>query len=226
MMNTIQIYIVSQQPFFRDGLYQSLAAESDIDVLGSSEAGAVSFDTLDKQTPNVFIIDLDGAPEDNLKLAHRLKRRIPSAAVVTLTSNTGDEELFRAIKVQASAYAGKEIGAEQLVELIHQVARGLYPINEYLTTRPAIAEQVLSEFHEYYSLHGDIRELISPLTSRETEILQYIAQGLLNKQIAIAIGISEQTIKNHVTSILRKLNANVRTEAVVLALKHGLIALD
>jgi DNA-binding NarL/FixJ family response regulator len=96
------------------------------------------------------------------------------------------------------------------------VARGEHPINEGLTTRPKVAEQVLQQFQEL-SRRYEAEAFISPLTARETEILDYIAQGYLNKQIAIKLGISEQTIKNHVTSILRKLNANARTDAVVVA---------
>ena len=105
------------------------------------------------------------------------------------------------------------------------MAAGEHPINESLTNRPKVAEQVLQQFQEL-SLRSEAEVLVSPLTPRETEILNHIAQGLLNKQIASKLGISEQTIKNHVTSILRKLNANARTEAVVVAIKQGLIKLS
>ena len=114
---------------------------------------------------------------------------------------------------------------DQLVSIIRRVARGEHPINESLTARPQIAEQVLQQFQEL-SWRSESEPFISPLTSRESEILDYIAQGYLNKQIAIALSISEQTIKNHVTSILRKLNANARTEAVVIAIKQGIISLN
>ena len=119
----------------------------------------------------------------------------------------------------------KEIKADQLVETIRRVAHGEHPINDSLTTRPKVAEQVLHQFQELFR-KSEAQNFISPLTPRETEILQYIAKGFLNKQIAAELGISEQTIKNHVTSILRKLNANARTEAVVVAIKQGLISLD
>ena len=112
-----------------------------------------------------------------------------------------------------------------MVETVRRVARGEHPINESLTTRPKVAEQVLLQFQEL-SRRDQVEQFISPLTPREMQILKYIGMGYLNKQIAAELGISEQTIKNHVTSILRKLNANARTEAVVLALKQGLIKLD
>jgi DNA-binding NarL/FixJ family response regulator len=91
--------------------------------------------------------------------------------------------------------------------------------------RPKVAEKVLSQFQKL-SWQKDTEDIMSPLTPREIEILDYIARGYLNKQIAIELGISEQTIKNHVTSILRKLNANARTEAVVLAIKQGVISIS
>jgi len=142
-----------------------------------------------------------------------------------LTSNPNDTQLFQALKAQAAAYLDKEVTADQLVDTVRRVARGEHPINESLTNRPKVAEQVLSQFQEL-SWRSEAEAFMSPLTSRETEILNYIAQGFPNKQIAFELGISEQTIKNHVTSILRKLNANARTEAVVIAVKKGIISIS
>ena len=136
-----------------------------------------------------------------------------------------DNQLFLALKAQAVAYLSKEVTGVQLTEIIRRVAKGEHPINESLTSRPRVAEHVLQQFQELTS-RSESEAFISPLTPREIEILQYIAQGYLNKQIAAELGISEQTIKNHVTSILRKLNANARTEAVVVAIKQGLITID
>ncbi len=130
-----------------------------------------------------------------------------------------------ALKAQAAAYHSKEITAEELGNTIKRVATGEHPINEGLLSRPSVADQVLQQFQEL-SQRNVTGGLISPLTERETEILNYIARGFLNKQIATTLGISEQTIKNHVTSILRKLNATARTEAVVLAIKQGLITIS
>jgi DNA-binding NarL/FixJ family response regulator len=159
-----------------------------------------------------------------LKLARRIKQRLPNIGVVVLTSNPDDAQLFQALKAQAVAYLSKEVTADELVDIIRRVARGEHPINENLTTRPKLAEQVLQQFQEL-SWRSEAEGFIAPLTPREKEILNYIAQGYLNKQIAAELEISEQTIKNHVTSILRKLNANARTEAVVVAIKQGLISI-
>ena len=180
---------------------------------------------MDTLPPDVALVDIDGPSDKGLELAHKIKRNSPSIGVIVLTSNPTDAQLFQALKGQAGAYLSKEITADQLVDTVKRVARGEHPINESLTTRPQIAEQVLKQFQEL-SWRSEAQEFISPLTARETEILNYIARGFLNKQIAAELDISEQTIKNHVTSILRKLNANARTEAVVVAIKQGLISLS
>ena len=136
-----------------------------------------------------------------------------------------DDQLFQSIKAQASAYLNKDITADELADAIKRTAKGEHPINESFTSRPKVAEQVLHHFRDL-PLGQGAETFISPVTSREQEILNYMAKGYLNKQIALALDISEQTVKNHVTSILRKLNANARTQAVVEAIKHGLVSIS
>jgi DNA-binding NarL/FixJ family response regulator len=105
---------------------------------------------------------------------------------------------------------------------IRKAAGGGHPINDTFLTQPKVAQKVLEQFQEL-SWGREIEDFVSPLSPRETEILSYMARGYLNKQIADTLNISEQTIKNHVPSILRKLDANARTQAVVTAIKRGLI---
>ncbi len=225
MDEKIQVYIISQQSLFRQGIQHSLANLPDINVVGLSEIQDGILSTVDNLPPDVALLDIDGAADSGLTLARKIKQHSPSIAIVVLASNPSDEQLFEVLKGQAASYLNKETTAEQLIETIRRVARGEHPINESLTTRPKVAEQVLLQFQEL-SRRTEAEAFLSPLTPREMEILKYIGQGFLNKQIAAELGISEQTIKNHVTSILRKLNANARTEAVVLALKQGLITIN
>jgi len=224
-MNKIQVLIISQQSLFQEGIEHSLSATKDIAVAGVAGADDKVFTAIDTLPPDVTLLDIDNTADSGVELARRIKQRSPNIAVIVLTSNPSDDELFRALKAQAVAYLSKGVTAEQLADIIRRVAIGEHPINESLTSRPRVAEQVLQQFQEL-SWRSEAEAFISPLTPRETEILKYIAQGYLNKQIAGELGISEQTIKNHVTSILRKLNANARTEAVVVAIKQGLISLD
>jgi DNA-binding NarL/FixJ family response regulator len=223
-MDKIQVLIVSQQSLFRQGIEHSLSGIEDMEVSGAAEVNDEVLSAIDTLPPDVALVDIDAPGEGGLKLARKIKQRLPNIGVVVLTSNPDDAQLFQALKAQAVAYLSKEVTAEELVDIIRRVARGEHPINESLYARPKLAEQVLQQFQEL-SWRTEAEGFIAPLTPREKEILNYIAQGYLNKQIAAQLDISEQTIKNHVTSILRKLNANARTEAVVVAIKQGLISI-
>jgi two-component system, NarL family, response regulator DegU len=221
----VQVFVLSQQSLFRQGIQLSLSNLPDIEVVHATDINDDVLKNVDNLPPDVALLDIDGSPDAGLSLARKIKQHSPSVAVVVLASNPNDEQLFEVLKGQAASYLSKESTATQLIETIRRVAHGEHPINESLTTRPKVAEQVLLQFQEL-SRRTEAEAFLSPLTPREMQILKYIGQGLLNKQIAAELGISEQTIKNHVTSILRKLNANARTEAVVLALRQGLITLD
>jgi len=224
-MNKTQVIIISQQSLFRQGIEHALSKLRDINVSATAEVKDEVLSIIDNSPPDVALVDIDTPSDGGLKLSRKIKQRLPTIGVVVLTSNPDDAQLFQALKAQAVAYLSKEVSPDELVNTIRRVARGEHPINESLTTRPKLAEQVLHQFQEL-SWRSETEGLIAPLTPREMEILNYIAQGFLNKQIAAELDISEQTIKNHVTSILRKLNANARTEAVVVALKQGLISLS
>ncbi len=225
MSDKIQVFLVSQQSLFQQGIKHSLAGMADIEVSGVGGVSNEGLAAIDTSPPDVAIVDIDGPSDDGLVLARKIKQRSPNIGVIVLTSNPSDAQLFQSLKSQAVAYSSKEVTADQLADTVRRVARGEHPINESLTTRPKVAEQVLHQFQELY-WRSEAEGFISPLTRRETEILSYIGQGYLNKQIASELGISEQTIKNHVTSILRKLNANARTEAVIIAIKQGLITIS
>jgi two-component system response regulator DegU len=218
----IQVFVISQQSLFQQAVEHAFADVEDIVILASTGINDDVLKAIDNLPPDVALLDLDGQAEGGIDLARRIKQRSPNIGVVVLTSNPDDNQLFLTLKAQAVAYLSKEVTAPQLIEIVRRVFRGEHPINEALTTRPRVAEHVLQQFQELSS-RSEAEAFISPLTPREIEILHYIAQGFLNKQIAAELGISEQTIKNHVTSILRKLNANARTEAVVVAIKQGLI---
>jgi DNA-binding NarL/FixJ family response regulator len=160
-----------------------------------------------------------------LEVTRVVKRRHPQMGVIILTMHEDDEQLFHAIRVGAAAYATKGVESEELTRLIRRVARGEYLINENVLNRPLVASRVLDQFRDIPG--GQSAESVfSPLTPREVEILDSVAQGNSNKEIAALLRISDQTVKNHITSILRKLAVNDRTQAVIYALRHGWIRLD
>jgi DNA-binding NarL/FixJ family response regulator len=197
----------------------------EIEISGEADVTDEVLSTMESSLPDVVLVDIDAPSDSGLKLARKIRQRLPNIGVIMLTSSPDDAQLFQAIKAQASAYLSKEVTAEHLADIVTRTACGEHPINESLTSRPKVAEQVLRDFQEL-SLGKGTEAFIAPVTPREREILTYMAQGYLNKQIAFALKISEQTVKNHVTSILRKLNANARTQAVVEAIKQGLISIS
>jgi len=218
----ISVLIVSQQILFRQGVELALSSMRDMKISSVADFNNGIAVALDESPPDVVVVDIDGPSDSGLTLARRMKQRLPSIGVVMLTSNPNDAQLFQALKAQAAGYLNKETTAANLADSIRRIASGEHIINECLVTHPNVADQVLQQFQELSS-QSETEDIISPLTAREIEILKNMGHGYLNKQIALILGISEQTIKNHVTSILRKLNANARTEAVVLGIKQGLI---
>jgi len=221
----VNVLILSSQVMFRIGMELILNTVENIKIIGSTDfSNGVQF-SLDELPPDVVILDIDGTSKAGIEIAQNIKRRLPNIGVIIFTSSPNDNQLIQALKAQAGAYLSKESTPDQIIHAVKRVAHGEYPINESIQTQPKVAERILELFQDL-SWKAEAETILSPLTPRETEILQYIAWGYLNKQIAIEFDISEQTIKNHVTSILRKLNANARTEAVVLALKRGFISLD
>ena len=220
----IQVLIVSQQVLFRQGIERSLSGIEDIEISGTTGVNAKVLSAIDIMPPDVVLVDIDAPSDNGLQLAHKVKQRLPNTGVVVLTSGLDDTQPFQALKAQASAYLSKEVTVDELVDTIRRVARGEYPINDSLTTKPKLAEQVLLQFQEP-SWRKEAEAFISPLTLREKEVLKCISQGYTNKKIADELDISKQTIKNHVTSIMRKLNANARTHAVVVAAKQGIISI-
>jgi len=222
--NKISVLVVSQQALFRQGVELVLSSVKDIESYSAADLNNGIAFALDESPPDVAIVDIDGPSDSSLALARRMKQRLPNIGVIMLTSNPNDAQLFQVLKAQASDYLSKEITTIHLIDSIRRVAGGEHIINESLITHPKVADQVLQQFQELSS-RSETEYLVSPLTTREMEILKNMGQGYLNKQIALRLGISEQTIKNHITSILRKLNANARTEAVVVGIKQGLISI-
>ncbi len=221
----IKVWIFSQQSLFVQGIRHSFSSTKDIEIAGEARVSDKMSLTLEVMPPDVAIVDIDAAPDSGLDLAHRIKQITPSTAVIVLASDPNDDQLFKAIKSQASAYLSKYSNGEELCDMVRRVAHGERPISDSLNNRPKVAEHILQQFQEL-SQQRDVEKLISPLTTRETEVVDYMAQGYANKQIAAKLNISEQTIKNHVTSILSKLDANARTEAVVKAIRRGLIHIN
>jgi len=221
-----KVFIVDEQPMYRQGLRAALARMHGAEIAGESDLSDAALAPIDAQMPDVVIVGADMQFSECLRLCRSIKQRTPSASIILLSGDgQQDEHVFQAIKAQASSFHGRNVSADELAKAIARCAAGEHPINETLTTRPRVAEQILEQFREL-SREKETATFMSPLTPKEMEVLKYMAEGCLNKQIADKLDVTEQTIKNHITSILRKLNANARTQAVVIAIKKGLVTLS
>lgn len=218
-MDKIRVMVIDEQPFFRAGVRQALSLQSDMEVL-ESEPGDDTFDLLESVAPDVVLLGSDLASRSGIEMGRRIAQHFPNTKVIMLSPSADDTELFEVIKTAAVACLNKSTDPEELAGTIRRARAGEYPINESLMTRPMVAKQVLNQFR---GLRRTMEGIVAPLTKRETEILTHVAEGNSNKEIAYRLEISEQTIKNHVSAILRKLNANDRAHAVALALRSGWI---
>jgi len=220
----IAIFIVDKQPIFRQGLRQALSVHQDMDVVGECSPGGDTWSLVENTSPDIALVDISTSPVSEFGVARKIATHCPRVAVVILAPTPDDDYLFQAIKSGAVAFLSKDISADELADTLRRVRQGEYPINDSLLSRPNSARQVLQLFQSFAL--KDMESLMAPLSYRETEILKQVAEGTPNKGIAVALNISQQTVKNHITSIMRKLNANDRTHAVVLAMRNGWINLD
>jgi DNA-binding NarL/FixJ family response regulator len=221
----LTILIVDDHPLFRQGVRATLERERDLRVIGEAADGQQAIQMTEELCPDVVLIDISLPGLNGLEVARVIKRRQPQVHLIVLTVYEDDEQLFNAIRAGASAYSSKDIEPSALVRMIREVGRGRYLIDEHVFAKPHLATRVLHQFRELAAAEEELGALFSPLTGREIEILDCIAQGLTNKEIADRLCISSQTVKNHVTAILRKLQVNDRTSAVIYALRRGWIRL-
>jgi len=220
----IKVIIADRQPLFRKGVEFFLKEAADIEICAEASTEGELISRVVNEIPDVVLLDISLA-SDGMDLARAVKQHVPSVAVIVISPAPNDEGLFIAIKARAAGYVSRDISSEELITIIRRAARGEYPLNDSFLSQPRVAAQVLEQFQDF-SWGKGVETFVSPLTPRETEILNYMAKGFLNKQIAGMLDISEQTIKNHVTSILRKLDANARTQAVITAVKRGIIKIN
>lgn len=227
-MDTIRVIIVDEQPLFRQGIRSALEQMGDCVIVGESIDTDAVLEMARTGSPDVALIDAGLTSSDPLEIARQARHVAPRMAIIILTPSEDEERLFQSIKVGAAAYYTRNITPDALVEAVRKVSHGEYLINDDVLSKPQIASRVLKSFRELTveeeeESNGNSKDMYSPLSSREVEILDYIARGNSNKEIAKSLKISDQTVKNHITSILKKLSVNDRTAAVVHALRHGWI---
>lgn len=221
----IRVLIVDDHPLFRDGLARALEV-NDFKIVGESKDGEEALANAYALRPDVVLLDVNLPGQNGLQVARRLTQDLHSTAVIVLTAYHDTQQVLHAMRAGASAYCSKDITPDDLVEIIRAVVSGLYIIGDLKMDRRE-KDLWISESIERMNPHAsDPNEQYLPLSHREMEILEFVTRGLSNKEIAYKLQISQQTVKNHMTSILKKLNVEDRTQAAVKALRHGWVRLQ
>jgi len=223
-MDNPRILVVDDHPLYREGLRLVLASDPRLNLTGMAGTAEDALDLIERTEPGIILCDINLPGVDGLELARRLHRLYPHIRVIMLTLHMDEERIVGAVRAGAAAFLTKETSGMDLLATIRRVARGEYPINDRVLDSPRVAARLLDQFRNLGA--PDEAELFSPLTPRELEILETVARGQSNKEIARTLHISDQTVKNHVTSILRKLAVNDRTQAVMQAIRHGWLTLS
>jgi DNA-binding NarL/FixJ family response regulator len=226
-MENIGIVIVDDHPLFREGLRNVVESEPDMDVLGEALSGDEGLAMVKKEEPEVVLLDINLPRMNGIQVTRQILSERLDVAVVLLTAYDDVEQVLHAFRAGAMAYCSKDVEAGKLVDVIRQVARGFYVVGDQVYDKAGL-EQWLERGVETVRrphLEGEV-EAYTPLSPREMEILQHVTRGLSNKEIAVKLGISHQTVKNHMTSILHKLDVQDRTQAAVYALRHGWVRLQ
>ena len=220
----IRVLIVDDHAIVRDGICALLATKPDIEVVGEAGNGREAVSKAQSLLPDVILMDLMMPEMDGIEAIRRIVARQPGARILVLTSFAADDKVFPAIKAGAMGYLLKDSESKDLVRAIHQVYRGESSLH------PKIARKLLQELSSPPQPPPTPEPVsgptVDPLTEREVQVLQLLARGLSNQEIADQLVIVEGTVRAHVSNILSKLHLVSRTQATLYALREGLASLD
>jgi DNA-binding NarL/FixJ family response regulator len=216
------VVLVHAHPLFRQGLRFHLTGHPEFRITGEAGNGQQAIQLVDYTDPDIVLIEMDLPGVNGLEVARAIKRSHPNVGVVLLSADTDPQMMIKALRAGIAAYVPRNVPWEELLKTLQDVRRGDYPINEIVLREPQIASLVLGEFRTLTADEAG-ENIYSPLSPREIEVLELVAAGRTNKEIAAKLAISNQTVKNHISSILRKLAVNDRTQAVVYAMRRGWI---
>jgi two-component system NarL family response regulator len=213
----IRVVVVDDQELFRRGLIMLIAAEDDIDVVGEASDGDEAAELAASTVPDVVLMDVRMPKRSGIEACRTIKQVAPSAKIIMLTVSDEEGDLYDAIKNGASGYLLKDASIDQVAQAIRVVADGQSLIS------PSMAAKLLEEFKSITSVGSKPDVIMPKLTDRELEVLNLVAHGLNNREIARDLYISENTVKNHVRNILEKLQLHSRMEAVMYAVREKLL---
>jgi two-component system NarL family response regulator len=216
---TIRVIIADDHALFRRGLMMVLEEEDDIEVVAEAANGREVVELARELAPDVVVMDVRMPQVDGIAATRAILEAVPAAMVLVLTVSDDEDDLFEAMKAGAAGYLLKEISTEEVGQAVRSVTRG-----QRLVT-PSLATKLISEFATISRRAAERRVDAPQLTARELEVLKHVSDGSSNREIGSRLGISENTVKNHVRNILEKLRLHTRMEAVLYAMRENLLEL-
>lgn len=218
----IRLMVVEPRALLALGVREVLDREPDIEVVAQVRWAEEALPVVDEAAPDVILVNAAVAEPGAGAATRQLHRELPGSALVVIGGGDDDASIVGALELGAAAHVGALAGPDELVDAIRRVADGDDPLRDELRGRPDLLERMFEAVR--VSLQADL-PLANPLSSRELEILRLVAGGRRNREIAIDLGISAQTVKNHLTAILHKLGVPNRTRAVTYAVRQGWLPL-
>jgi two-component system response regulator DegU len=221
---TTRILVIQPYPLFRRGIVSVLEEEPDFEIAGEIDGSSAVTWAL-HTSPEVVMLELsETARTDAIQTSQRIRQEWPSASIVMLADREDQETLLAALAAGAKAVIPRNTGPNALVAALRRVVSGEDLIGDQILAKPAVALHVIDEFRTLAFANQESTPTFGPLSFREVEILDHLAQGMSNREVAQALSVSVHTVKNHMTNILRKLSAKRRAQAVTYAMRRGWIS--
>jgi len=213
----IRVLICDDQAIARHGLQMILSTAPDLQIIGQAQDGQEAVDLVAQHQPDLVLMDLKMPKLNGVQATRLIRQRFPAVQVLVLTTYDADEWVFDAVRAGANGYLLKDTPPPQLLAAIRNTVEGKTPVD------PSIAGKLFSSFAKQPMPRTNL--LVEELSEREIEVLQLMAEGLTNAEIGAQIHLSEGTVRNYISTILSKLQVKDRTQAVVMAIRYGLIDL-
>ncbi len=225
-MKEITLLVADDHPLFRQGVVEALSLEKDFQVVAQASNGEEAINQIRSLKPMVAVLDINMPEMNGQQVTHQVTSDHLPTRVVLLTGYDDIEQAIHAMLAGAAGYCAKEIQPDALARTIRAVADGKFAIAGNVFNRRELDTWIDEQMEGARRSYSEPGSPFHPLSDREMEVLSCVVRGMSNKEIATLLGISHQTVKNHVTSILRKFSVEDRTQAVVYALKRGWVKLQ
>ena len=223
-LETIRIVLVESRALAGLGIRGVLESEPDLEVVAEVRSADDALAVAEDDAPDVFILDVQLQEPATSAATHRLAEEAPSSGIVVVGREDDDASILEAIEIGATGHVAAVADPAELVAVIRKVAEGEDPLRDEVIGRPDLIDKIMEAFRE--SARRADAPATNPLTPRELDVLRHVAEGMRNRDVGHVMDVSEQTVKNHVSTILHKLGVPNRVRAVTFAVRQGWLVLE